>query len=194
MHGGELGAADGRPRAMAKAWVVPHSGAHAGLSQLEQNGGDAADEYGHRIAEHTPTHGIGTEDAGIAGRLEIVNGLSASWRIGQAQDHSLQTYPRGAQEGHPVEARNRGCGRVLASGHPRSPHYTDGATKPFYRIYQTSCRISFVAAGSWSDLGSMPHIHSLSINTIRTLCMDAVQQANSAHPGTPMAMAPVVYV
>src|SRR5690349_23739 len=40
----------------------------------------------------------------------------------------------------------------------------------------------------------MPEIQSLSINTIRTLCMDAVQQANSGHPGTPMAMAPVVYV
>jgi transketolase len=33
----------------------------------------------------------------------------------------------------------------------------------------------------------------LSINTIRTLAMDAVQQANSGHPGTPMALAPVVY-
>ena len=31
------------------------------------------------------------------------------------------------------------------------------------------------------------------INTIRTLSMDAVQQANSGHPGTPMAMAPVAY-
>ena len=31
------------------------------------------------------------------------------------------------------------------------------------------------------------------INTIRTLSMDAVQQANSGHPGTAMAMAPVVY-
>ena len=31
------------------------------------------------------------------------------------------------------------------------------------------------------------------VNTIRTLCIDAVQQANSGHPGTPMAMAPVVY-
>ncbi len=30
------------------------------------------------------------------------------------------------------------------------------------------------------------------INTSRTLCMDAVQQANSGHPGTPMAMAPVI--
>src|SRR6185295_4707070 len=33
----------------------------------------------------------------------------------------------------------------------------------------------------------------LCINTIRTLAMDAVQAANSGHPGTPMAMAPVGY-
>ena len=36
-------------------------------------------------------------------------------------------------------------------------------------------------------------IDQLCINTIRTLSMDAVQAANSGHPGTPMAMAPVVY-
>src|SRR3989440_3267068 len=34
----------------------------------------------------------------------------------------------------------------------------------------------------------------LCINTIRTLAMDAVQRANSGHPGTPMALAPVAYV
>ncbi len=33
----------------------------------------------------------------------------------------------------------------------------------------------------------------LSIDTIRTLAMDAVQAANSGHPGTPMALAPVAY-
>ena len=32
----------------------------------------------------------------------------------------------------------------------------------------------------------------LAINTIRTLSMDAVQAANSGHPGTPMALAPLV--
>lgn len=34
---------------------------------------------------------------------------------------------------------------------------------------------------------------SMIVNTIRTLAMDAVQQANSGHPGTPMALAPVAY-
>ena len=36
-------------------------------------------------------------------------------------------------------------------------------------------------------------IVQLAINTIRTLSMDAVQQARSGHPGTPMALAPVAY-
>ena len=36
-------------------------------------------------------------------------------------------------------------------------------------------------------------IELLAINTIRTLSMDGVQKANSGHPGTPMALAPVAY-
>ena len=36
-------------------------------------------------------------------------------------------------------------------------------------------------------------LDQLCVNTIRTLAMDAVQQANSGHPGTPMGMAPVAY-
>jgi transketolase len=43
-----------------------------------------------------------------------------------------------------------------------------------------------------SELAAQP-IDQLSINTIRTLSMDAVQAANSGHPGTPMALAPVAY-
>ena len=41
---------------------------------------------------------------------------------------------------------------------------------------------------------SLSSVEQLAINTIRTLAMDAVQQANSGHPGTPMALAPVGYV
>src|SRR5919106_4153527 len=37
-------------------------------------------------------------------------------------------------------------------------------------------------------------IEQLSINTIRTLSIDAIQKANSGHPGTPMALAPLAYV
>lgn len=40
---------------------------------------------------------------------------------------------------------------------------------------------------------SVEPLDMLSINTLRTLAMDAVQQAKSGHPGTPMAMAPVAY-
>ena len=41
--------------------------------------------------------------------------------------------------------------------------------------------------------GDVPGIDALAINTIRTLSMDGVQAANSGHPGTPMALAPVAY-
>ena len=37
-------------------------------------------------------------------------------------------------------------------------------------------------------------LEQLCINTVRTLAMDAVQKANSGHPGTPMALAPLTYV
>ena len=37
-------------------------------------------------------------------------------------------------------------------------------------------------------------LDQLCVDTIRTLSMDAVQKANSGHPGTPMALAPVAYV
>ena len=36
-------------------------------------------------------------------------------------------------------------------------------------------------------------LQTLAINTVRTLSMDAVQAADSGHPGTPMALAPLAY-
>jgi transketolase len=39
-----------------------------------------------------------------------------------------------------------------------------------------------------------PHdTDTVAINTIRALCMDAIQRANSGHPGTPMDIAPLAY-
>jgi transketolase len=47
---------------------------------------------------------------------------------------------------------------------------------------------------STAATASATALEQLSINTVRTLSMDAVQQANSGHPGTPMALAPLAYV
>ena len=41
---------------------------------------------------------------------------------------------------------------------------------------------------------SQQKLEQLCINTVRTLAMDAVQKANSGHPGTPMALAPLAFV
>src|SRR6185436_324346 len=53
---------------------------------------------------------------------------------------------------------------------------------------------SSVTVNVRSTIESAPKtIDELCVNTIRTLSMDAVQAAKSGHPGTPMALAPVVY-
>ena len=46
----------------------------------------------------------------------------------------------------------------------------------------------------WNETPEQKKLDSLCINTIRTLSMDAVQKANSGHPGTPMALAPLGFV
>jgi len=40
----------------------------------------------------------------------------------------------------------------------------------------------------------MSSMEQLAIDAVRVLSMDAVQKANSGHPGTPMALAPAAYV
>ena len=55
-------------------------------------------------------------------------------------------------------------------------------------MYGWPFQAGFAHKGAMSD-----HLDKLAIDTIRTLSMDAVQKANSGHPGTPMALAPVMY-
>src|SRR3982751_5021064 len=63
------------------------------------------------------------------------------------------------------------------------PESADTATAP-----QTTTNSSGPIAGSGQSL------EDLCINAIRVLSMDAVQKADSGHPGTPMALAPLAYV
>ena len=53
--------------------------------------------------------------------------------------------------------------------------------------------MSDTATTAPDDVHEDGSIERLTIDTIRTLSMDAVQAANSGHPGTPMALAPVGY-
>ena len=51
-----------------------------------------------------------------------------------------------------------------------------------------------VASSTLPPSGSGQSLEELCINAIRVLAMDAVQKADSGHPGTPMALAPLAYV
>ena len=57
----------------------------------------------------------------------------------------------------------------------------------------TALAITKTDAGAASARRAI-ELDQLCVNTIRTLAIDAVQQANSGHPGTPMALAPLAYV
>ena len=86
----------------------------------------------------------------------------------------------------------RGIVGASKPGHPGTPRQTD--TREANTGMKTPApgpRAEEVRDGT--SLAEMP-VEELSIHTIRTLAIDAIQKANSGHPGAPMALAPVAYV
>ena len=88
---------------------------------------------------------------------------------------------------HRAQHRDRAGAAVQRRGHRRR-----GAVRPGRGTYppahQVRCRAG--AAPSGRIAVSDDDLDTLSVNTIRTLCMDAIQAANSGHPGTPMGHRP----
>ncbi|MSR32896.1 MAG: transketolase [Gemmataceae bacterium] len=79
---------------------------------------------------------------------------------------------------------------ISGSYEPTSLPDFDGRTEVLPSIYFLEiCIVSTITLNSERN----QTISQKSINTIRTLSMDAVQKANSGHPGTPIALAPVMY-
>src|SRR3954471_20649725 len=70
----------------------------------------------------------------------------------------------------------------------RPSNYVDGTIE-----VGAPCHRALTTRGDDTVMLTTTDLDTLSINTIRTLAMDAVQRANSGHPGTPMALAPVAY-
>src|SRR3954468_1239613 len=61
-------------------------------------------------------------------------------------------------------------------------------------ISTDTATVSRASSDSPSGASSSQSLEDLCINAIRVLSMDAVQKADSGHPGTPMALAPLAYV
>src|SRR5258706_16261861 len=77
---------------------------------------------------------------------------------------------------------------------PRTQPYSSRSGFPLLMSDQASTATAPRAADSPPPSGSGQSLQDLCINAIRVLAMDAVQKADSGHPGTPMALAPLAYV
>src|SRR4051794_11606777 len=89
-------------------------------------------------------------------------------------------------------ARER-LARRYTRGSEKSPDLGPVATRDIHESHGVVRRMTSPLNLKQPGASANDPMDTLSINTIRTLAMDAVQKANSGHPGTPMALAPVAY-
>jgi transketolase len=66
--------------------------------------------------------------------------------------------------------------------------------QPGQKVSENTNILKGTTMAAQTGKGAASDLEQLAINTIRTLSMDAVQAANSGHPGAPMGMAPTGYV
>src|SRR5262249_33577153 len=113
--------------------------------------------------------------------------LSGAGSRGRSHEHHLHRWPhRGRVSG--LGSRGHVPGLGVQRGAAASPAAEQGR-KAGARTEED---------GSMSTTGvttptTAAELDQLAVNTIRTLSIDAVERAKSGHPGTPMALAPLVY-
>jgi transketolase len=116
-------------------------------------------------------------------------GFSVAWVIVADAWPDPRQVDLSARRREALTNRDRSEGADILDGAKTSPT----AARRVVATARTPASGSGAAQQRMSSPSEHP-IDELCIDTIRTLSMDAVQQANSGHPGTPMAMAPVIYM
>src|SRR4030095_728366 len=105
----------------------------------------------------------------------------------RSHEHHLRRRPHGgAGRGLGSRADVPGRGVQPGSATPAPPE--QGGPRGPPTDDDNQMRVTSVAAPMTGT-----ELDQLAVDTIRTLSIDAVQQAKSGHPGTPMALAPLVY-
>ena len=93
----------------------------------------------------------------------------------------------------PARRRSIHSGVACASGSGGDPRRSCGGRAARHQRDIGGEKMSAIAGAAVDSPMTNAQLDQLSINCIRTLSIDAVQQAKSGHPGTPMALAPLVY-
>ncbi len=147
-------------------------------------------------------------DDGFHARVFLVSLVPTRWRGGEIRNVARRSGPRiltinrnfhnlGGAEFH----RNLACRPVLEPANETPQRSTD-CENPVKTLSFSEIEVGqivepnskFASERKSSEMNAPAlTIKQLAVDTIRTLSMDGVQAANSGHPGTPMALAPVTF-
>src|SRR5437762_3053294 len=173
--------------AVVKSFRNPHS---AFRIRFLAHAGSQASAPPPSAAARRPRHAVYRRETG--GRLP----MAGPRRCGGARKDPDDARPdrrREQEAGSPRDAQDRRGSEGHRAKDPQSP--AGGSARQRVRpadpaVAGGEIRIAMTDVVTDRDIA----LEQLCINTVRALAMDAVQQAESGHPGTPMALAPLAWV